>query len=519
MDVKKQLWPGWETVGVLGSGSFGSVYEIQRDVYGRTEKAALKTVSIPQFRGEVEDLRQEGYDDASITARFHSYLEDIVKEYALMSELKGHGNIVYCDDFREIQQEDGIGWDLYIKMELLTPLMKALPGDIPAEEAVKVGVDLCNALILCKSKNIIHRDIKPQNIFVSQSGDYKLGDFGVARTAERTVNGTKTGTVKFMAPEVYRVLPYNSTVDIYSLGLVLYWLLNKRRTPFLPLPPAVPKRSEDEDATQRRMTGEALPEPACGSRELKQVVLKACAFDPKDRYQTPQELQQALLAVPEWAGVATVKPERVTVESHPVWAEEDRTVGVFYGQKHTVQPETDENDRTEKPQVLKGDWTAEEDDRTVGVHFGRPVRTTPEPVKSVPAVVAEPVKPVVPEPPVSEAVPEPEQPPVEKSEKKPKKKPKKKKNGLSVSAWILQAVLVFFGFNWGLINGCELGGIPLLLILTVSAVIALLHGLALKRNNKAVSKWKIWLCALSPLMNILLAYLIAYLGEELYYLI
>lgn len=287
-------WPGWEVVRLVGKGSFGSVYEIQRDVFGTVEKAALKVMSIPQDETEYEELLADGYDAASVNQRYQSYLEEIVQEYSLMAKLKGNSNIVDCDDLQCVPHKDGFGWDIYIKMELLTPLTKALGRDIEESQVVKLGIDICNALNLCKSMNIVHRDIKPQNIFVSRYGDYKLGDFGIAKIAERTASGTKTGTFKYMAPEVYNNEPYGSASDLYSLGLVLYWMLNERRTPFLPLPPQVPTAFIEEEARRRRFCGERIPEPAHGSPALKKIVCKACAFDPANRYASPAELLQAL---------------------------------------------------------------------------------------------------------------------------------------------------------------------------------------------------------------------------------
>ncbi len=289
-------WPGWEVVRLIGRGGFGEVYEIRRDVFGHEEKAALKVITIPQSNQDIEELRGDGYSGEEITDYFQSFLKDIIREYALMSEMKGHTNIIYCDDLRYIQHDDGIGWDIYIKMELLTPLPEMLGQQIGDEQVIRVGIDICNALLLCEGKNIIHRDIKPQNIFVSDDGNYKLGDFGIAKTVERTASGTRIGTYKYIAPEVYNNQPYGSAADVYSLGLVLYWMLNERRTPFLPLPPQRPTASVDEEARRRRLSGESLPLPAHGSHALQQVVLKACAFAPKSRY-TAAELKAALEAL------------------------------------------------------------------------------------------------------------------------------------------------------------------------------------------------------------------------------
>ena len=345
------LYPGWETVREIGSGSFGAVYEIARTLpNGKTEKAALKVISIPQNEGDVEELYSSGYDDASITAHFKSYLADIVNEYSLMAEIKGHTNVVYCDDIRYIQHDDGFGWDIFIKMELLTPLMKAKEPGAVEDTVKKLGADICSALVLCREKNIIHRDIKPQNIFVSEHGDYKLGDFGIAKTVEKTTGGTKIGTYGYMAPEVYNNQPYGAAVDIYSLGLVMYWLLNEHRLPFLPMPPKVPTSTENEQARLRRFRGEPIPAPKNGSEALKRIVLKACAYDPKDRYHTADEMLEDLNAQ---QGSPTAAPERTVpaVEAEAPENTETATRGAFtVGTTGTAAPAQD----TEKTEGTVG---------------------------------------------------------------------------------------------------------------------------------------------------------------------
>lgn len=292
-------WPGWNVVRLIGRGSFGAVYEIQRNLFGNVEKAALKVIHIPQSQSDIEELYNDGFDEESITARFNGYLEDIIREYSLMASLKGNKNVVYCDDVRQIQHEDGIGWDIYIKMELLTPLVKTLGKTVTEDEVINIGIDMCNALVLCKEQNIVHRDIKPQNIFVSKDGVYKLGDFGIAKTAERTTSGTKTGTYKYMAPEVYKSQPYGAAADQYSLGMVLYWLLNEHRTPFLPLPSAVKATTVtmEDAARKRRFDGEQIPPPAHGSKQLQAITLRACAYDPKNRFASAAEMLESLKAL------------------------------------------------------------------------------------------------------------------------------------------------------------------------------------------------------------------------------
>ena len=364
-ELQKAPWSDWETVSLIGRGSFGTVYEIQRKlVDDDTESAALKVITIPQNPGDVEEMYNEGYDDESITATFNSHLKSIVAEYRLMQKMDGSANVVNCKDIRYIQHDDGIGWDIYIRMELLTPLMKALPVDADEATVIRIGKDICNALVLCKKHEIVHRDIKPQNIFVSANGDYKLGDFGIAKTVEKTMGGTKIGTYKYMAPEVYNNQPYGSAADIYSLGLVLYWLLNERRMPFMPLPPAKIKAGQDEEARHRRLSGEKLPAPAHGSDALQQIVLKACAYDPKDRYSSAAAMLDDLSKLS--GGGNVVPPSVISDEKTEEMQEDELTTGPVFGDEHQKKTDASEEDEAELTVglIFGGNQKKKEDDAT-----------------------------------------------------------------------------------------------------------------------------------------------------------
>lgn len=356
---EKNLWPGWEIGKCLGRGGFGAVYEISRDVFGDVEKKALKVITIPKDESEIEYMRCEGMDDESITTTFHSQVGDIIREYKMMSRLNENPHIVHCDDFRYNRHEDGLGWDIFIKMELLTPLMKAMDQVKTEAQIVRLGKELSSALISCQEINIIHRDIKPQNIFISPKGTFKLGDFGIARTAEHTTKATVgVGTYSFMAPEVALGKEYGPTVDIYSLGLVLYWLLNERRGPFVPLPPAAPTAAVNEEARRRRYGGEEIPAPKNGSDALQRVILKACAFDPKARYQTARELFDALNGiVPDEAGLPSF------VEAEPVKEQEEETLidsRDYVSGNEPAEPVSDGKEQVKKAETGKDEPVIEQ---------------------------------------------------------------------------------------------------------------------------------------------------------------
>ena len=248
--------PGWETVREIGRGGYGAVYEIRREIGGVTDSAALKHISIPRSVSDVDTLRSEGMTPAEISAEFDRMADEFVKEYLLMKRLIDCSNVVNCFDVRSERRKDGLGWDILIRMELLTPLLSHIESaGMSEEQAVRLGQDLCNALIFCRKHHILHRDIKPGNIMVSDDGLYKLGDFGVARANVETGSGTvRVGTYDYMAPEVYLSEHYGAAADLYSLGIVLYWCLNRRRCPFQPLDRTM-TNADREDARRRRFSG------------------------------------------------------------------------------------------------------------------------------------------------------------------------------------------------------------------------------------------------------------------------
>ena len=328
-----KIWPDWKATRLLGEGSFGKVYEIVRSNFGIEEHCALKVITIPSSPAELQSMRNEGMDDESATEYYRGLVEEFVQEIALMSKLKGNVNIVGYEDYAVIEHKDSIGWDIIIRMELLTALPAYIrEHSLTVTDVIKLATDVCNALEVCHEQKIIHRDIKPDNIFVSQNGDFKLGDFGVARTIEKTVSGlSKKGTYTYMAPEVYKGEAYGTNVDLYSLGIVMYKLLNNNREPFLPPHPELIKYSDKNDALVKRISGEIIPPPANCNEFLSRVILKSINFKSWERYQLPLQMKTDLESIKNslGSGVAPV------LQADQIAASNTYTTGQSLG---SVQP-------------------------------------------------------------------------------------------------------------------------------------------------------------------------------------
>jgi serine/threonine-protein kinase len=256
----------YDVVGVLGHGGMGVVYRCKDRRLGR--EVAIKTLT--------EGIK----GDSGMLARFY--------EEGRKTGSFRHPNIVTV---YELGDDNGTP---YIVMELVEgdPLDKLIGAEeqLPLVERLRIMADVCSALGYAHRQNVIHRDVKPANIFVQPDGRVKLLDFGIARLEERTDQGLNLtrpgrilGTITYMAPEQLRDKPMDRRSDIFAAGVVLYQLVSGE-LPF----------SGDEIVLIRRILNEPHA-PLSGKCKgcppsLDAIVDRALAKLPEDRYSTADEM-------------------------------------------------------------------------------------------------------------------------------------------------------------------------------------------------------------------------------------
>ncbi len=294
--ILPRSWQDWHITDEIGEGSYGRVYRAEKENGGVKVISAIKVIHIPSEKSEYLSLRREFSSDEDLRRNLKKTVDEYTNEIRAMYRLQGHSHIVSIQDHLVEERRDGIGWIIYIRMEYLQSFDDyALAHSFTKEEIIRLGISLCEALSTCAESGILHRDIKPENLFVTNSGQFKLGDFGIAKAMDKTIPSfSSKGTFSYMAPEVFQGKPYDTRADLYSTGIVLYKLLNRNRDPFIDPDKQIITRQDREQAMSRRMTGEPLPSPVDADRSLEKVILKACAYDPKDRYDSPVRMKQAL---------------------------------------------------------------------------------------------------------------------------------------------------------------------------------------------------------------------------------
>ncbi len=291
----ESVWPEWELLEPLGYGSYSTVFRACL----RSDPSRQAAIKITEYPGE-EALRESG--KTAFAEEMYRQAEASIREKKqYMDRLRDIPNVVRIEDCVLRPGADGIGFTLYVRMELLEPLGAYLSGrSLKESEVIRMGISLCQALEACHRAGLLHRDVKPENILVDTRHPpgvrYLLGDFGSVTGigGDREANEME-GTLNYMAPEAAEHKGADIRADLYSLGLTLYSLMNQRRLPFLP-DRQFHSHEEKVLALKMRLSGIPLPHPKDASPAFRHVILKACAFDPNQRYASAREMEKALSA-------------------------------------------------------------------------------------------------------------------------------------------------------------------------------------------------------------------------------
>lgn len=298
MDTRLDVWNNWKIENLIGQGAFGKVYKVKKTDVEYDCYKAVKIISFPQDEFELIELKNSGMDAEAIEEYYNEIMRTITNEIRIMLALRESQHVVFIEDYKLERTENGIGGCVYIRMELLESLSKYIEKKktLSILEIIHLGIDICSALEYCENLNVVHRDIKTDNIFVDEDGSFKLGDFGIAkRMALNSFMHTQKGTEMYIAPEVYQGAHYNHTVDMYSLGILLYRLINKGRFPFMPKMPTSLKPNDAKIAVQRRLRGERLETlQEIKGTKLEYVILHACEYESYNRYQNAREMKADL---------------------------------------------------------------------------------------------------------------------------------------------------------------------------------------------------------------------------------
>ena len=323
---------------LIGEGAFSKVYRAEKHTDGAFDTAAIKVISIPSDERQLRALTCDGLSEKETEDFLYSLVKGYTTEIKLMTSFRSCPNVVSILDHTICRKKGSVGWDIFIRMELLTPLDRYISSTKPDEAMIiRLGSDICSALSAFSSASpkIVHRDIKPTNIFVSDFGTFKLGDLGSAREILSSCESyTRLVSGEFTPPESANSNEYNELSDIYALGLVMYKLANRNLLPFVTSASDAQSRRE---AYEERFSGRDIPLPCGVSTELGNIICKACAFRPEDRFRSAEEFSRALSSLHDGRKSASRAPVGVLISTAVIAAAAVGTI-ILGSTRHSEPP-------------------------------------------------------------------------------------------------------------------------------------------------------------------------------------
>lgn len=279
------------TVGECISSHDGiECYRLRHNASG--QRFILKHISIPESEAKLQALLLSGAyasaEDANVY--FKLVADNYVNEFNLNRSFVDCPYILHYLAHQTVAKQDGPGYDVYAVTDESVSLRSYLQNNAMTKlHAVNLGIDLCAALCAIRSAGYLHQNIKPENIFV-EKGRFLLGDLGLTAVQDMKYSSLPEQYIgPYTAPELQDIMAeQNTTTDLYAVGMLLYRVYNADHAPF------EDEKISAKEADRMRLTGKELPAPMYADYELAEILLKACAFQPEDRYQSPAEMKQAL---------------------------------------------------------------------------------------------------------------------------------------------------------------------------------------------------------------------------------
>lgn len=249
------------------------------------DRFIIKVISVPATPAKLDALLLTGAysDKTSALDYFKEIADGVVREVDTLEKLAELEGFLAFSDYQMVPMESGDGYDVYLKSTYKRTLQKHFRRhNFTHLDALNLGLDLCAALSVCRRSGYLYVDLKPSNVFVTDQRLFRIGDLGfLSLDSLKYASVPEKYLSEYTPPEIRDAFSdLNTTMDTYAAGLILYQAYNNGVLPF----------------TDDILPGDPLPAPMYADYEMGEIILKACAPNPDERWQDPMQMGQAIIS-------------------------------------------------------------------------------------------------------------------------------------------------------------------------------------------------------------------------------
>lgn len=287
-DIKKIL-PEWTLSYIISEKRGEKLYQAEKQSGDTTKYSTIRAINIPADKEELEEMRAEFPQEDELKKHIEEKMKRKKAELQLLRSLCAKPGIVSMRESYDISNNDETSYLIVARYDYIETLDSYIRSNgLTIGAAIRMGIDVCKGLENIRKLEKVHGNVRPENIYVNDNGRFKLGGFDIDLIENRkTIADDDYSFLRYAAPEMCSGGRKIFASDVYSLGLVLYRILNGGKLPF-------ENEYSQEKAVKMRLSGEPIPRPAYNAGKLTDVVMKACSYDPKDRYVTGYYMRKAL---------------------------------------------------------------------------------------------------------------------------------------------------------------------------------------------------------------------------------
>ena len=283
------LWGSWIVGAAIRLNHFSKTHIASAMINGKIRYSHIKHIIIPL------DNKNDISVEAVATRKI--MLETLLDEVKVSDLLQDFSNINTYDAVKVVHSNNNSVYDIFLRSAPLKNLTEILcERSLTEIDVIKMAINICGSLEIAECKGVVHSHLSTDTIFIDEKDNFLLGDFCCSeKLAKFYDNSTKLKAMEYASPEEYKDNIITNSSNLYSLGIILYYLFNNCRLPFMPDNPENLKSKEYNNFIYKRIFSDSLPKPVNANDKINKIIQKCCKVNPNERWLGASDLKNALI--------------------------------------------------------------------------------------------------------------------------------------------------------------------------------------------------------------------------------